>query len=107
MKWVRRTGMNKVVGRIYIMSPSEGKRFYLCILLNNIRGPRSFEELMTMNDIMCPTFKEAAEHRRLLQHDAYVRHARSMFYKNVILITKIICLNSGFLSTDASLRTLE
>ncbi|XP_073133484.1 uncharacterized protein [Henckelia pumila] len=72
-KWVRRTGYNKVVGRIYVVSPSQGERFYLRILLNHIRGPTFFEELMTINDIMCPTFKEAAERRRLLQHDDYVR----------------------------------
>ncbi|XP_073152242.1 uncharacterized protein [Henckelia pumila] len=73
-KWVRRMGRNKVVGRIYVVSPSEGERFYLRILLNHVRGPTSFEELMTVNGVIYTTFKEAAEIRGLLQHDDYVRH---------------------------------
>ncbi|XP_073151982.1 uncharacterized protein [Henckelia pumila] len=73
-KLVSRRGRNKVVGRIYIVSPSEGERFYERILLNNVRGPRNFEELKTVNGVTYPTFKEAAEYRGLLEQDDYVRH---------------------------------
>ncbi|XP_073120550.1 uncharacterized protein [Henckelia pumila] len=63
---------NKVVGRIYVISPSEGDRFYLRILLNHVKGPSSFEELRKVNGITYTTFKEAAEMRDLLQKDDYI-----------------------------------
>ncbi|XP_073152070.1 uncharacterized protein [Henckelia pumila] len=71
-KWIRRRSNNKVVGRVYVVSPSEGERFYLRVLLNHVRGPRSFEELMTVNEVRYSTFKEAAKNRGLLQQDDYV-----------------------------------
>ncbi|XP_073120388.1 uncharacterized protein [Henckelia pumila] len=51
-KWVPRRGHNKVVGRIYVVSPSEGERFYQRILLNHVPGPRNFEELRTINGVV-------------------------------------------------------
>ncbi|XP_073142210.1 uncharacterized protein [Henckelia pumila] len=103
-KWVSRRGRNKVVGRIYVVSPSEGERFYERILLNHVRGPRNFEELKTVNGVTYPTFKEAAEYRGLLEHDDYVRHCmhEACSIKNAILTKKVICVNIGFLSTDTS-----
>ncbi|XP_073152408.1 uncharacterized protein [Henckelia pumila] len=71
-KWIPRRSQNKVVGRVYVVSPSEGERFYLRILLNHVRGPISFEELKTVNGNIYRTFKEAAQMRGLLQHDDYL-----------------------------------
>ncbi|KAL0301968.1 UNVERIFIED_CONTAM: hypothetical protein Sradi_6473600 [Sesamum radiatum] len=39
-----------VVGRIANASPVEGERYYLRILLQNIRGPTSFDSLKTIQD---------------------------------------------------------
>ncbi|XP_073300535.1 uncharacterized protein [Primulina huaijiensis] len=72
-KWIRRRSNKKVVGRVYVVSPSEGERFYLRILLNHVRGPTSFEDLMTVNGVAYSTFKESAQMRGLLQHDDYVK----------------------------------
>ncbi|XP_073129488.1 uncharacterized protein, partial [Henckelia pumila] len=72
-KWMRRRNQNKVVGRIYVVSPYEGDRFYLRILLNHVKGPSSFEELRKLNGITYTTFKEATEMRDLLQQDDYIR----------------------------------
>ncbi|KAK4385560.1 hypothetical protein Sango_2680000 [Sesamum angolense] len=71
--WVARTSQNKVIGRIYIVFPYEGERFFLRILLNHVKGPRSFEEMLTINGVTYATFKEAAQRRGLLQEDDYVR----------------------------------
>ncbi|XP_073153289.1 uncharacterized protein [Henckelia pumila] len=73
-EWVPRKSRNKVVGRVYVVSPSEGERFYLCILHNHVPGSKSFEYLMTVNGNIYTTFKEAAEVRGLVQHDDYVHH---------------------------------
>ncbi|XP_073059734.1 uncharacterized protein [Primulina eburnea] len=72
-KWIRRRSYNKVVGRVYVVSPSEGERFYLRILLNHVRGPTSFEDLMNVNGVTYSTFKESAQIRGLLQQDDYVK----------------------------------
>ncbi|XP_028092146.1 uncharacterized protein LOC114292392 [Camellia sinensis] len=60
--WQLRLNHQRVIGRIYTVSPLEGERFYLRILLNHIRGPKSFDHLLMVNGIAYPTFKQATEH---------------------------------------------
>ncbi|KAK8935753.1 hypothetical protein KSP39_PZI013236 [Platanthera zijinensis] len=67
--WMLRRRRQKVIARMYSVHPSEGERFYLRILLNHIRGPSSFEHLLTVDNITYSTFKEAAEHYGLLERD--------------------------------------
>ncbi|XP_024156320.1 ATP-dependent DNA helicase PIF2-like [Rosa chinensis] len=61
--WEERQTNQKVIGRIYTVSPSEGEKFYLRVLLNHVRGPTSYEDLRTVDGISQPTFKKAAEQR--------------------------------------------
>ncbi|CAN6548323.1 unnamed protein product [Malus baccata var. baccata] len=72
-KWSKRMNRNKVIGRIYAVSPAEGENFYLRILLNHVRGPTSFTNLRTVNGVLHPTFKQAAEQRGLLERDDNIR----------------------------------
>ncbi|XP_070052633.1 uncharacterized protein [Nicotiana tomentosiformis] len=58
-----------VIGRIVTCHPIEGERYYLRLLLMNIRGPKSYQHLLTVNGVCCSTFREAAEKRGLLQCD--------------------------------------
>ena len=67
--WRRRISHKKVIGRIYTVSPSEGERFYLRVILNHVKGPTEFQDLLTVNEITYPTFKQAAEQRGLLEND--------------------------------------
>ncbi|KAK8921613.1 hypothetical protein KSP39_PZI020468 [Platanthera zijinensis] len=67
--WHKRRRRQKVIARMYSVHPSEGERFYLRMLLNHIRAPRSFEHLMTVGNITHPTFCSAAEHYGLLEQD--------------------------------------
>ncbi|KAG5596918.1 hypothetical protein H5410_038150 [Solanum commersonii] len=50
-------------------NPREGERYYERLLLNHVRGPTSFEDLLTVNGLHCHTFKEAAKERGLLESD--------------------------------------
>ncbi|GJY23387.1 ATP-dependent DNA helicase PIF1-like protein [Tanacetum coccineum] len=50
-------------------SPASSERYYLRMLLNVVRGVQSFKELMTVNNIICPTFKEACFAYSLLNDD--------------------------------------
>ncbi|KAG5584163.1 hypothetical protein H5410_044597 [Solanum commersonii] len=57
------------VGRIVTCHPTEGERYYLRLLLMNVRGPKSYEDLRTMDGRCYSTFREATEKRGLLHSD--------------------------------------
>nr|XP_051194446.1 uncharacterized protein LOC127307725 isoform X1 [Lolium perenne] len=57
------------VGRIVSAHPAEGERYYLRVLLNNVAGATSFEDLRTVDGFVCPSFREAAERRGLVEAD--------------------------------------
>ncbi|XP_025617071.1 uncharacterized protein [Arachis hypogaea] len=50
-EWRRRKTHRRSIGRIYTVSPSEEEKFYLRILLSNVRGPISWDDLLTVNGI--------------------------------------------------------
>lgn len=52
--WTKRKQGN-VIGRIVSCHPTEGERYYLRLLLMNIRGPKSFKYLKTVNGRHCDT----------------------------------------------------
>ncbi|KAK8931408.1 hypothetical protein KSP39_PZI016221 [Platanthera zijinensis] len=72
-KWIPRVSTQKVIGRIYAVNPMEGERFYLRLLLNHVKGPKSFEDLKCTGGVQCTTFKQAAEQHGLLEEDNSIR----------------------------------
>ncbi|KAG6672053.1 hypothetical protein I3842_16G038000 [Carya illinoinensis] len=76
-KWVRNNrdkewNMRKqgqCVGRIYYSHPRSGERFYLRMLLNIVKRPRSFEEIRTVDNVLYPSFKSACCALGLLDDD--------------------------------------
>jgi hypothetical protein len=52
-----------------MVQPSEGERYYLRILLTHVRGASSFDDLKTVRDHICGSFKEACICLDLLQDD--------------------------------------
>ncbi|XP_035845145.1 uncharacterized protein LOC118491455 [Helianthus annuus] len=82
----------KTVGRVHSVSIASGEPYYLRILLNKVRGPKSFEEIRTVNGQVFPTFKDACYAMGLLDDDneyveaikeasfeAHCRYLRSLF----------------------------
>ena len=59
----------QVLGTVYTISPRQRKCFYLCLLLHNVKGPRSLADLKTVNDDMCNSFHEACFKLELLEDD--------------------------------------
>ncbi|CAH1439621.1 unnamed protein product, partial [Lactuca virosa] len=57
------------IGRIHDVSPKLGEAYFLRILLNNVRGPTSFEDIRTVNRGICPTFRDACYALGLLDDD--------------------------------------
>lgn len=58
--WIYRK-KGTVIGRLVTSHPTEGERYYLRLLLLNIKGPKSYKDLPTINGVCCTTFREAAE----------------------------------------------
>ncbi|KAI7744499.1 hypothetical protein M8C21_013560 [Ambrosia artemisiifolia] len=56
-------------GRIVSANPAEGGRYYLRILLSNIKGPTSFEDLCTVNGEKYTTFRREALEICLIEND--------------------------------------
>ncbi|GFQ72534.1 ATP-dependent DNA helicase [Trichonephila clavata] len=59
------------LGRLYTVHPNNAECFYLRLLLINVRGPTSFQELKTVNGHVCATFREACQKLNLLENDAH------------------------------------
>lgn len=58
------------LGRLYTVHPNNAECFYLRLLLLNVRGPISFQDLRTVNGQMCATYREACQQLNLLENDA-------------------------------------
>nr|XP_009763055.1 PREDICTED: uncharacterized protein LOC104215018 [Nicotiana sylvestris] len=80
--WTKRK-TRSVIGRIAIANPREGERYYERLLLNHVRGPFSFEDLLTVNGKKCETFKEAAKQGGLLESDNSISEClrEAVFFK--------------------------
>ncbi|XP_035842029.1 uncharacterized protein LOC110923677 [Helianthus annuus] len=57
------------IGRIHSVFPSAGEAYYLRILLNKVKGPKSFEDIRTVNGTLYPTFRDACYALGLLDDD--------------------------------------
>ncbi|KAM0848546.1 hypothetical protein ACQ4PT_054297 [Festuca glaucescens] len=57
------------VGRIVAAHPAEGERYYLRVLLNNVTGATSYEDLKTVDGEVMQNFRQAAEKRGLIEAD--------------------------------------
>ncbi len=58
-----------VIGRIVVIHPTKSELFHLRLLLHHVRGPTSFQDLRTKDDIVYLTFREACEAHGLLEND--------------------------------------
>ncbi|XP_076763394.1 uncharacterized protein LOC143430844 [Xylocopa sonorina] len=56
------------LGHLYTVHPNNAECFYLRLLLINIRGPTSFQELKTVNGHVCAIFREACQELNLLEN---------------------------------------
>nr|XP_040251426.1 uncharacterized protein LOC120968594 [Aegilops tauschii subsp. strangulata] len=55
--------------RIVSANPAEGDRYYLRVLLNHVTGKTSFDDLLTVDGVLCGSFTEAAERLGLIEAD--------------------------------------
>ena len=55
------------IGKIYTVSPRAGECHYLRLLLNKAFGPTSFQDIWTVDNNICETYREACLVRGLLR----------------------------------------
>ncbi|XP_071715126.1 uncharacterized protein [Rutidosis leptorrhynchoides] len=67
--WTTRKRDTGSIGGIHHVSPSTGELFYLRILLNKVKGPKCYEDIRTVNGVLCPNFKAACYEMGLLDDD--------------------------------------
>ena len=60
------------IGRIYTVSPRVGECYYLRLLLNVVFGPTSFQDIRTVDNNICGTYREACLVRELLENDQHL-----------------------------------
>ena len=61
-----------MIGRIVTAYPIEGEIYYLCSLLNILKGATSYKELKTINGIAASSFREATLFHGLIQSENYL-----------------------------------
>lgn len=59
------------LGRIYTVYPNNAECYYLRLLLVNVRGPTSFQDLRTINNVLCATYRDACQQLNLLENDEH------------------------------------
>lgn len=69
--WKRRKhgGIKRAIGRMHTAFPSQGQRWYLRRLLNHVRGPTSYIDLLTFDEITFNCFKQRCDAQGLLEDD--------------------------------------
>ncbi|XP_056843179.1 uncharacterized protein LOC130495713 [Raphanus sativus] len=57
------------IGRLTPVSPSAGELFYLRVLINKVKGPRSYDDIKTVDGILYPSFEDVCYELGLLDDD--------------------------------------
>ncbi|XP_076882563.1 uncharacterized protein LOC143531060 [Bidens hawaiensis] len=57
------------IGRVHDVPPAFDEAYYLRILLNKVKGPECFEDIRTVDGVVCETFRDACYKRGLLDDD--------------------------------------
>ncbi|XP_052619576.1 uncharacterized protein LOC111881827 [Lactuca sativa] len=69
ISWMNPREVGRSIGRIHSVSPKLGEAYFLRILLNKVKGPKSFEEICTVNGEICSSFKDACYNLGILDDD--------------------------------------
>ncbi|KAF7812042.1 ATP-dependent DNA helicase PIF1 [Senna tora] len=67
-QWFERKS-GRSIGRLYYVAPGSGELHYLRLLLTFTKGPTCYEDIRTINGVVCPTFKDASYVMGLLDDD--------------------------------------
>ena len=69
-RWKRRQ-KGIAIGRVYTVYTRNEDCYYLRLLLHTVKGPTSFDDLKTVNEQLCSTYREACRLHGLLEDDEH------------------------------------
>ncbi|XP_010527539.1 PREDICTED: uncharacterized protein LOC104804874 [Tarenaya hassleriana] len=72
--WTKRK-QGFAIGRIFNVHPSSGELYYLRMLLNIVKGPTSYEDILTVDGVVHATYKAACYARGMLDGDSEWKEA--------------------------------
>ena len=61
---------DNTLGRVYTVHPKQDECFFLRMLLHEVKGPTSFDDLKSVDGEVCTTYREACYRRGLLEDDS-------------------------------------
>ena len=104
----RQRGGDRVLARMYAVSPRDRERYFLRTLLLHVKGPKSFDDLKTFNGTVYETYCEAAKARGLLRDDAEWSNcleeaAMTQHPRQLRFLYAIICLHAVELTDKLAL----
>ncbi|XP_076954026.1 uncharacterized protein LOC143628277 [Bidens hawaiensis] len=79
------------IGRIHQVSPSLGEAYFLRILLNKVKGPKSFEDIRMVDGQTFSTFRDACYARGLLDDDMEYIEAFKEAGASALFLDLILC----------------
>ncbi|KAK9068593.1 hypothetical protein SSX86_012708 [Deinandra increscens subsp. villosa] len=86
------------IGRIHSVSPALGEAYFLRILLNKVKGPRTFEDIRTIDGVQHASFRDACYALGLLDDDnEYIEaikeanHHGTGPYLRALFVTMLLC----------------
>ncbi|XP_076944432.1 uncharacterized protein LOC143615082 [Bidens hawaiensis] len=95
-KWVPRL-KGFAIGRIHAVPASFDEAYYLRILLNKVKGPQCFEDIRTVDGVVCDSFRDACYRRGILDDDKeYIEvteeasHTANGYYLRNLFATMLI-----------------
>lgn len=59
------------LGRLYTVHPNNIECYYLRLLLITVRGATSFQNLRTINNVLCESYRDACQRLNLLENDEH------------------------------------
>ena len=77
---------SSMIGRIPIigLNAHQKEKFFLRMLLYHVRGPTSWEDLRTVNGVVCETFHEACIKLGLFEDDSEIESKKKQFLNKFV-----------------------
>ncbi len=72
------------------MSPREGERYFLRLLLLHVTGAKSYDDMRTVDGDVCSSFRQACSRRRLLAGDAEWRRVLRESFPSVFVPLSLV-----------------
>ncbi|KAL3005600.1 hypothetical protein AAZX31_08G229500 [Glycine max] len=92
------------IGRLIWVPPTTGELFYLRMMLTTCKGPTSFEDIRTVENVLYPTYREACFAMGFLQDDR--EFTWNWLAEDIAYHYKIITLNTELDIDDEQLKNL-